>query len=59
WKKKIVTQVEESKDFYEAEKYHQQYYQKNPNQGYCRYIINPKIIKMQKEILPKLEYHEL
>lgn len=59
WKKKIVTQVVEIQEFYKAEDYHQNYYQKNPNQGYCRYIIDPKITKMRKEILPKLEYLEM
>lgn len=55
WDKPIVTEVEPLKEFYEAEKYHQQFYKKNPNQGYCRVMIDPKIVKLKKSLLPKLE----
>ncbi|NHJ47740.1 MAG: peptide-methionine (S)-S-oxide reductase MsrA [Asgard group archaeon] len=56
WPDSIVTEVIELEVFYKAENYHQGYYEKNPNQGYCRVIIRPKLNKLQKEILPKLEY---
>lgn len=56
WERPIVTEVGELEEFYKAEDYHQQYFEKNPNQGYCRVIIAPKIAKLTKTILPKLEY---
>jgi len=55
WNRPIVTEVQPLKEFYEAEDYHQQYYKKNPNQGYCRVMISPKIAKLRKSLLPKLE----
>jgi methionine-S-sulfoxide reductase len=55
WKRPIVTEVKQLSDFYKAEDYHQRYYEKNPNQGYCRVIISPKIAKLTKKVLPKLE----
>ena len=59
WDRKIVTEVKLLDIFYEAEDYHQKYYQKNPNQGYCRFLIAPKIKKLKKDILPKLEFQKL
>ena len=41
----IVTYIEEFKDFYVAEEYHQNYFNKNPNAPYCSYVIEPKIKK--------------
>ncbi|MHA1923586.1 MAG: peptide-methionine (S)-S-oxide reductase MsrA [Candidatus Heimdallarchaeota archaeon] len=55
WPNSIVTEVGKSEEFYKAEEYHQKYFKKNPNQGYCRVMINPKIAKLKKIILPKLE----
>ncbi len=46
--KPIITQVEPLKKFYPAETYHQKYYLKNPNQPYCRLIIDPKLKKLLK-----------
>ncbi|MBN2484714.1 MAG: peptide-methionine (S)-S-oxide reductase MsrA [Bacteroidales bacterium] len=48
WDKKIVTAVEPYKNFYKAEDYHHNYYSNNPNQGYCRFVITPKIEKFEK-----------
>lgn len=45
----IVTTVEEFKEFYRAEDYHQDYYKNNPDQGYCSVVINPKLAKFRKE----------
>jgi peptide-methionine (S)-S-oxide reductase len=44
----IVTTLEELNEFYSAEDYHQNYYDLNPNQGYCRAVIDPKMAKFQK-----------
>lgn len=47
---KIVTEVVPATPFYEAENYHQDYYDNNPNAGYCRMIIAPKLKKVRKLI---------
>ena len=52
---KIVTQVVPLKGFYEAEGYHQDYYNSNPNQMYCRFVIMPKIEKFEKVFKDKLK----
>lgn len=48
WSDPIVTEVTAFTDFYEAEDYHQEYFLNNPNQGYCRMVIAPKIEKFEK-----------
>lgn len=56
WNDPIVTTLEPYKEFYVAEKYHQEYYENNPNQGYCRLVIQPKVEKFEslfKEMLKK------
>lgn len=45
---KIVTQVEPFTKFYKAEDYHQNYYNDNKEQGYCKFVIQPKIEKLEK-----------
>ncbi len=45
----IVTQVVPFTNFYPAEDYHQNYYQKNSYQPYCQYTIDPKIQKLMRE----------
>ena len=47
---KIVTEIVPLSKFYKAEDYHQDYYRSNPNQGYCRAIIQPKVEKFQKKL---------
>lgn len=51
WGGKIVTEVSPLPTFYPAEDYHQDYYKKNPNAGYCRVVIKPKIDKLKKSPL--------
>jgi peptide-methionine (S)-S-oxide reductase len=53
--KLIVTKVSPASKFYEAEDYHQNYYSQNKEQGYCSYIITPKIEKLQKVYKDKLK----
>lgn len=48
YKDKIVTGVVPFKNFFEAEDYHQDYYEKNKSAGYCRAVIDPKIKKLQE-----------
>jgi peptide-methionine (S)-S-oxide reductase len=45
WDDPIVTQVSHLDTFYEAEEYHQDYFNRNPGNGYCSIVITPKIIK--------------
>jgi peptide-methionine (S)-S-oxide reductase len=55
WNNPIVTVVEPFEQFYNAEAYHQEYYENNPNQGYCRLVINPKVEKFEKVFKEKLK----
>ncbi len=48
WNDPLVTKVEPFKEFYEAEEYHQEYFENNPDQGYCRVVIQPKVEKFEK-----------
>lgn len=55
WDKPIVTEITKFKKFYPAEDYHQEYYDNNPNQGYCAYVITPKVEKFEKIFKDKLK----
>jgi len=45
----VVTEIVPAPIFYNAEEYHQDYYDKNPNQGYCNFVIRPKLKKLNLE----------
>ncbi|MCC7475259.1 MAG: peptide-methionine (S)-S-oxide reductase MsrA [Pirellulales bacterium] len=45
----IVTEISPLKNFYPAEKYHQDYFETNPSQRYCQFVIRPKLKKFRKE----------
>ncbi len=47
WHGPIVTQIVPFEVFYPAEAYHQQYFQKNPAQSYCRIVVAPKVAKLR------------
>lgn len=56
WPVPVVTEISPFKNFYPAEKYHQEYYRKNPTAGYCQFVITPKIDKFEqifKDVLKK------
>jgi peptide-methionine (S)-S-oxide reductase len=55
WDKPIVTTIEPMTIFYPAEAYHQNYYNDNPGQGYCQFVIRPKVEKFQKVFKDKLK----
>lgn len=55
WSKPIVTTVEPLKNFYVAEDYHQNYYNNNSDQMYCRYVIQPKLEKFEKVFKDKMK----
>ncbi|NRA93233.1 MAG: peptide-methionine (S)-S-oxide reductase, partial [Psychroserpens sp.] len=52
---KIVTEIAELDTFFEAEKEHQDFYERNPDYGYCTYVINPKMSKLRKLHADKLK----
>jgi len=52
---KIVTEITAINNYSVAENYHQDYYNNNKNQGYCRMVINPKIEKFKKKYKNKLK----
>jgi peptide-methionine (S)-S-oxide reductase len=54
WSDRIVTQLEPAPDFFPAEEYHQRYYERNPNQGYCQAVIAPKLAKLRKKHFERL-----
>jgi peptide-methionine (S)-S-oxide reductase len=54
WDGPIVTQVAPLDRFYPAERYHDEYYRRNPNQGYCRIVIGPKLAKFRKSFAHRL-----
>ncbi len=55
WNNPIVTEVTKFEAFYPAEDYHQRYYDRNPNQRYCKMVIEPKVIKFRKQFFSKLK----
>jgi peptide-methionine (S)-S-oxide reductase len=55
WDDPVVTQVVPLEAFYPAEDYHQDYFRRNPGQGYCRVIVAPKVAKARKVFLEKLK----
>lgn len=55
WPDPIVTELTPFEEFYLAEDYHQEYFMRNPNQGYCRMIIAPKVMKFRKKYADQLK----
>lgn len=53
--KPIVTEISPASTFYEAEEYHQNYFVQNPDQGYCAFVIAPKLDKFRKVFKDKLK----
>jgi peptide methionine sulfoxide reductase msrA/msrB len=51
----IVTEISPLTKFYAAEQYHQDYYERYPEQGYCRAVIGPKLEKLRKVFHDKLK----
>ena len=50
WPEPIVTDIKKLGIFYRAEDYHQNYYQMNPNNPYCQFVISPKLAKFRQQI---------
>lgn len=51
----VVTEISPYTTFYKAEDYHQDYYNQNPNQGYCQFVVKPKMEKFKKVFADKLK----
>lgn len=51
----IVTEIAPAGAWYEAEPYHQEYFARNPLQGYCTYVVGPKVAKFRKQFAAKLK----
>jgi peptide-methionine (S)-S-oxide reductase len=55
WNNPIVTEVRPLEQFFPAEAYHQDYFARNPYQGYCQVVIAPKVAKFRKMYVEKLK----
>jgi peptide-methionine (S)-S-oxide reductase len=55
YKDTIKTTISKLTTFYRAEDYHQGYYLKNPNQGYCTMVITPKFLKFKQQYQKQLK----
>jgi peptide-methionine (S)-S-oxide reductase len=55
WDKPIVTEISPFKNFFKAENYHQDYFENNPSQPYCSFVIAPKVEKFEKVFKNKLK----
>ena len=55
WSTPIVTDVAPFDEWFKAEDYHQGYYRNNPDQGYCRVVIAPKVAKARKVFIERLK----
>jgi peptide-methionine (S)-S-oxide reductase len=51
----IVTEIAPLQTFYRAESYHQNYFEQNPNQAYCSYVVRPKVEKFRKAFAERLK----
>ncbi len=54
----LVTEVVPATTFYIAEEYHQEYFARNPEAGYCRVVVAPKIAKFRKQYLDRLKVND-
>jgi peptide-methionine (S)-S-oxide reductase len=58
WDKPLVTELSPVQPFFKAEEYHQEYYLRNPRQGYCTFVIAPKVLKFRKRYADLLKGNE-
>lgn len=55
WPDPIVTELMPYRGFFPAEDYHQEYYRKNPDKGYCQVVIAPKLLKFRRHHAARLK----
>ena len=48
WDAPIVTELSATTTYYKAEEYHQNYFRQHPLQGYCAFVVAPKVSKLRK-----------
>jgi peptide-methionine (S)-S-oxide reductase len=54
WDAPLVTEIATVPDYYKAEDYHQNYFRQHPLQGYCAFVVAPKVAKFRKVFADKL-----
>jgi peptide-methionine (S)-S-oxide reductase len=55
WSDPIVTEIAEAATFYPAERYHQEYFERNGGQPYCQIVVAPKVAKFRKQFVSQLK----
>ena len=55
WDAPIVTQLQPAQTYYKAEDYHQDYFRQHPLQGYCAFVVAPKVAKFKKTFSDRLK----
>ena len=55
WQDPIVTEIADAAPYYEAERYHQEYFAQNPGQPYCAVVVAPKVAKFRKHFTARLK----
>ena len=55
WDAPIVTELSPAGTYYKAEDYHQNYFRRNPLQGYCAFVVAPKLVKFRKTFADKMK----
>jgi peptide-methionine (S)-S-oxide reductase len=55
WRDPIVTEIAAAAPFHEAERYHQEYFARNPGQPYCAMVVGPKVAKFRKHFTARLK----
>ncbi|HEV7814518.1 MAG TPA: peptide-methionine (S)-S-oxide reductase MsrA [Janthinobacterium sp.] len=55
WDAPIVTRLEPAQTYYKAEEYHQDYFRQHPLQGYCAFVVGPKVAKFRKTFSERLK----
>ena len=55
WPGKIVTELAGAAPYYPAERYHQDYFENNPGQSYCMFVVAPKVAKFRKAFRDRLK----
>lgn len=55
WDAPLVTELSPAEKYYKAEDYHQNYFRQNPLQGYCAFVVAPKVAKFRKTFADRLK----